>query len=67
MKKEELMDNNKLILTQMGNNKAHNSSWIMKKSKNKQEKGKKGKINKVIKMDKSKKVTGMITMSKDKK
>ncbi len=67
MKKEELMGNNKLILTQMGSNKAHNSSWTMRRSKNKREKDKKGKINKVIKMDKSKKVTGMITMSKDKK
>lgn len=67
MKKEEPMGNNKLILTQMGSSKAHNSSWTMRKSKNKPEKGKKEITNKVIKMDKSKKVTGMITMSKDKK
>lgn len=51
----------------MDSSKAHNSSWTMRKSKNKPEKGKKEITNKVIKMDKSKKVTGMITMSKDKK
>lgn len=67
MKKEELMGKNKLILTSMDSSKAHNSLWTMRKSKNKREKDKKGIINKVTKMDKSKKVTGMIIMSKDKK